>query len=213
MSEKKYAFLPVIFFDFQHFPEYDEYVNEHVHLMEERMPKIIPGLREQILETARTILLEEDDSRFSMRVIADRCSIASGTIYNYFPGKDAMLAAILMSDWTGVLQRMQDSASEADTFSSGIRGIYDAMTEYIDRYRSIWIRYSGTARDIPMQDKRHEQMIVQIEDSVKILLKRHAGRKEMILSRLLSESVLSAAMHKSITWDELHTLCTYIVKE
>ena len=177
------------------------------------MPKIIPGLREQILNTARTILLEEDDSRFSMRIIADRCGIASGTIYNYFPGKDAMLAAILMNDWTGVLQRMHDSASEADSFSGGIRGIYDAMTEYIDRYRSIWIRYSGTARDIPMQDKRHEQMIVQIEDCVKILLQRHAGRKEMILSRLLSESVLSTAMHRSITWDELHTLCTYIVKE
>ena len=177
------------------------------------MPKIIPRLREQILNTARTILLEEDDHRFSMRVIAERCGIASGTIYNYFPGKDAMLAAILMNDWTGVLSKMRISSAEADSFSDGIHGIYDAMAAYIDRYRGIWIRYSGTARDIPMQDKRHEQMIGQIDDCVKILLERFAGKKEKTLSRLLSESVLSAAMHRSITWDELRTLCTYIVKE
>ena len=177
------------------------------------MPKIIPGLREQILDTARTILLEEDDRLFSMRIIAERCGIASGTIYNYFPGKDAMLAAILMNDWSEVLDRMKDCAVSAGSFTEGMRGLYEAMTDFIGRYREIWIRYSGNARDIPMQDKRHEQMIGQIDDCMKILLKRYAGRKEMILSRLLSELVVSTAMYRSITWEELHALCTHIVKE
>ena len=73
------------------------------------MPKIIPGLQEKILQTARTILLEEEDSAFSMRSIAERCGIACGTIYNYFPGKDSMLAAILMHDWMDILERMHAS--------------------------------------------------------------------------------------------------------
>ena len=177
------------------------------------MPKIIPGLQEKILQTARTILLEEEDSAFSMRSIAERCGIACGTIYNYFPGKDSMLAAILMHDWMDILERMHASVQQAQSFSAGIRSMYDIMSEFVNCYRGIWLRYSGSARDIPMQDKRHEQMILQIKECVSELLARFAPKQTQKLARLLSESILTSVLHKSITWDELHTLCTYIVKE
>ena len=51
------------------------------------MPKIIEGVRENILNTARTMLFAEGYQSISIRAVAQACGIATGTFYNYFENK------------------------------------------------------------------------------------------------------------------------------
>ena len=63
------------------------------------MPKILENVRDEILEKARKILMEEGAEQLTMRHVADACGIAPGTIYNYFDSKEKLLAVVLFDDW------------------------------------------------------------------------------------------------------------------
>ena len=41
-----------------------------------------------------------------MREAARRCGVAVGTLYNYFPSKDALAAAVMLEDWHEDLDAM-----------------------------------------------------------------------------------------------------------
>lgn len=77
-------------------------LNEHAHKNRREagvMPKIINNLEENILSAARRLVAEQGYAAVTMRAIAKECGIAVGTFYNYYPSKDAMLAACLLHDW------------------------------------------------------------------------------------------------------------------
>ena len=71
------------------------------------MPKIIEGVRENILNTAREMLFSEGYQSISIRSVAKACGIATGTFYNYFDNKDFLIASIMMQDWQLALARMR----------------------------------------------------------------------------------------------------------
>ena len=81
-------------------------LNEHAHKNRREagvMPKIINNLEENILSAARRLVAEQGYAAVTMRAIAKECGIAVGTFYNYYPSKDAMLAACLLHDWQTAL--------------------------------------------------------------------------------------------------------------
>ena len=58
------------------------------------MPKIIPELRDKLLLAARKRLVQDESHDFSTRQLAADCGIAAGTVFNYFPTKESLLACI-----------------------------------------------------------------------------------------------------------------------
>ena len=63
------------------------------------MPKLIANLRENIPAEARRLLSERGYSGLSLRELADRCGVAVGTLYNYYPSKAALIARLMLEDW------------------------------------------------------------------------------------------------------------------
>lgn len=55
--------------------------------------------RESILRTCRGIVAENGISALNMRLVAERCHIALGTLYNYDQDKDALILAVVESIW------------------------------------------------------------------------------------------------------------------
>lgn len=55
---------------------------------------IDPHRRAAILEAARTVFLEQGYAGARMAAIAERAGVASGTIYLYFPSKEALATAL-----------------------------------------------------------------------------------------------------------------------
>ena len=63
--------------------------------------------KEQILSVCRSIIAEKGVSALSMRAVAERCHVALGSLYNYFPSKDDLLTAAVESVWEDIFREAQ----------------------------------------------------------------------------------------------------------
>ena len=77
------------------------------------MPKIIENLREELLAEAKRQIAERGYKNTTIRSVAAECGIAVGTVYNYFPSKEMLVAAFMYEDWQAQLDAMEDVPADA----------------------------------------------------------------------------------------------------
>ena len=107
------------------------------------MPKIIPELRESILMAARKSLLETETHDLSMRQLAQQCGTAVGTVYNYFPSKEALIAEVIMPDWLECCREMKEGAVSGADPLFAVRETAAALRRFTSRYAPVWSHYAG----------------------------------------------------------------------
>jgi len=83
------------------------------------------GLREEILDAARTLFVKDGYENVSIRKIADKIEYAPGTIYLYFRDKAEILDRICEETFAKLITRMQaiehDTAAPLDKLRRGLR--------------------------------------------------------------------------------------------
>jgi AcrR family transcriptional regulator len=83
------------------------------------------GLREEILDAARTLFVKEGYGSVSIRKIADKIEYAPGTIYLYFRDKAEILDTICEETFAKLLRKLQaiehDTAAPLDKLRRGMR--------------------------------------------------------------------------------------------
>ena len=67
--------------------------------------------REQIREAALAIAVREGIDHVSIRKLASACDMAVGSMYNYYPDKDALIEAVAETFW-GTIMKDQEKLSE-----------------------------------------------------------------------------------------------------
>jgi AcrR family transcriptional regulator len=77
--------------------------------------------REQILDEAARLILEEGLSAVSMERVAREVGISKGLVYNYFADRDALLAALLHREQTELRDRGMVTALHARSYAELIR--------------------------------------------------------------------------------------------
>src|ERR1022692_1456431 len=91
----------------------------------QRRARAKEGLREEILDAARTLFVKEGYESVSIRRIADMIEYAPGTIYLYFRDKAEILDRICEETFAKLIVRMQaiehDSAAPLDKLRRGLR--------------------------------------------------------------------------------------------
>ena len=107
------------------------------------MPKRIPDLDSRILSLSRQTLLEQGYNALSMRTLAAQCGVAVGTLYNYYPSKDALVARLILDDWQQMLLRMVEAAEGQFSLSEGLGELCRILEGFTARYRSVWAQYGG----------------------------------------------------------------------
>ena len=156
------------------------------------MPKIIEGVRENILNTAKNMLFTEGYQSISIRSVAKSCGIATGTFYNYFENKEVLIASIMVQDWQLVLDKMQEAVEKSTSVWNGMDGIYHAIEEFVEIYESIW-KQSGPAGASAITMERHHFLCQQIGGIVEILLCNKGYEEKKDFAIFLAENVLSSA--------------------
>ena len=71
------------------------------------MPKVIENIRRLLLEEARRQVAEKGYGAVTVRSIAAACGVGLGTMYNYFPSKDDLIATYILEDWQETLEGVE----------------------------------------------------------------------------------------------------------
>ncbi len=163
------------------------------------MPKIIPELREKLVLCARKRLTEDESHDFSTRQLAADCGIAAGTVFNYFPTKESLLACIMLEDWQISLGRMLDAAEHAETLESGLFKQESLLREFSRPFLPVWRSYDRRA---PLPEY-HQTLIHQLCGPLEVLLQKkgsRCGETELIV---LAELLLASSQREEGTIGKL----------
>ena len=95
------------------------------------MPKILDNPQERLLLEAKRQIEESGYAAMTVRSVANACGVGVGTVYNYFPSKEAMVATYLAADWKTCLAAIYKAGELAETPEPLLRCIYEELNRFI----------------------------------------------------------------------------------
>jgi AcrR family transcriptional regulator len=82
-----------------------------------------------ILAAAAHILEREGFGRYSTNAIAKRAGVSIGSLYQYFPGKDAITIALIQQEGARVVEAIEE-ASRIDNWQHALRAMIDVAARH-----------------------------------------------------------------------------------
>ena len=137
------------------------------------MPKVIPSLRESLIDAARKRLLYSDSHDITMRQIAADCNAAAGTAYNYFRSKEHLMATVMMRDWRETCRSLTEAAAQSEDLVCELRAIEGQLRDYVNRYRPAWNNYAGHEAVAARLERHRGNLINPVADAIAVLLEKH----------------------------------------
>ncbi len=128
------------------------------------MPKHLGKVKENILKSAEHLLLQKGLKTFTLRAVAAECHIAVGTIYNYFPSKDMILAEIMLADWMQTVSRTKVLCEVAKTVEEALKSAFGEVSVFTGKYSPIWAEYSAPVSFGKEDFDRHKMLVTQLAD-------------------------------------------------
>lgn len=101
------------------------------------MPKYIENLRQKLLDEAKEQTQTLGYGGVSIRSIAKGCGVGVGTVYNYFPSKDALIAGFMLEDWQKCIGRVEEISGTTNDPNVVTRCIYDCLVEFAQVHSAV----------------------------------------------------------------------------
>ena len=168
------------------------------------MPKQISDVREKLLNACSELLYTKGYRGVSIRAVADCCGIAVGTVYNYFPSKDQLIAGVLLQNWSSVHQRLLEEAQVDPDCEHAFRSLFEELRTFSVRYRVIWTEYQGLAPAYPFSKHAldwHNQFVDQISEITTILCRRFARDNPPYLATFIAKNLQYASVYSTVSFD------------
>ena len=86
------------------------------------MPKIIRDLKSRLIEEAKKQIELAGYGALTIRSVAKACGVGVGTVYNYFPSKDTLIATYMLEDWNRREAEEQAAAAAAKKAAEEAKG-------------------------------------------------------------------------------------------
>ncbi len=99
------------------------------------MPKILVDPKARVLREVDALLLQGGYSAVTIREVANRCGLGVGTVYNYFPSKEAMVAEYLLADWKACIAAISAVSGGAEAVA---RCMYDQLLLFSRRHSAVF---------------------------------------------------------------------------
>ena len=115
------------------------------------MPKIIENLPQRLQDEARRQIEQSGFAAMTIRSVAKGCGVGVGTVYNYYPSKEALVASFMLDDWKCCIEAIASSAENAENLEPVLQVIRDQITQFLDKYDLIFgdpaaaLSYTGSS--------------------------------------------------------------------
>ncbi len=150
------------------------------------MPKILESMREELLKTARKQIESRGYARTTIRSVAAECGIAVGTVYNYFPSKDMLIATFVSEDWHACIAPIAEMAE--DDAETRLRRVYDTIRMFADSHRALFSDSDAKNAYYAAFSERHRQLRAQLAGLILPVFGDAEDRT--FLSEFIAESLL-----------------------
>jgi len=109
------------------------------------MPKIIENLPQRLLDEARRQVETYGFAAMTIRTVAKGCGVGVGTVYNYYPSKEALVASFMLDDWKTCVASIEEVAAGSQTLEPVLRTVYEKLRLFMEQYDPIFRDESAAA--------------------------------------------------------------------
>lgn len=155
--------------------------------------------REAILQTCRELVSENGLSALTMRAVADRCHVALGSLYNYFPSKSELTIAAIESVWQDIF-RMDRGCCQSVSFPDYVQWIFSrvqaGMVEYPNFFTAHSLSFASPEKGEAKRTMEHyfEHMKAGLNQALRQDKRVRRDAFEAFSPEQLSDFVLSALL-------------------
>ena len=95
--------------------------------------------REQLLAAAKEIAYGQGLSQVNIRAVASKCGVAVGSIYNYFPTKADLIAAVIEDFWRQAAHMESCVPGPGELFPAYVGRLYSELRRNLSAFQSGWL--------------------------------------------------------------------------
>ena len=143
--------------------------------------------REQLLQAAKVLVAQEGAQALNIRRLAASCGVSVGSIYNYFPAKSDLVAALIGDFWREAVHGVPWPLT-ATKFEDCVEILYERLYDYFQTFEQEWLSQLMAMNQ--QERKRGKQVEAQ----------QFAHMRQRLLAVLLQDETISSAV-----WDETLT--------
>ena len=124
------------------------------------MPKIIENVKQKLMDETRRQIAECGYDAVTVRSVAKACEIGIGTVYNYFPSKDALIAAYMLSDWNECISSIELVSNVVASPEPVSFCIYNQLIQFAQKHQDI-IQNKSAVSSFHNSSSRYHGMLRQ----------------------------------------------------
>lgn len=131
------------------------------------MPKIIENLPQRLLDEARRQIETSGFAAMTIRSVAKGCGVGVGTVYNYYPSKEALVASFMLDDWNSCVAVIEGTAAASETLEPVLRIIYEKLNLFMDQYDPIFQDASAAVSYTGSTSQYHRVLRTQLAQPIR----------------------------------------------
>lgn len=136
------------------------------------MPKIIENPKQRLLDTARTLLIEDGASAFNLRQVTKASGIGLGTFYNYFEDKNDLLKSLFRIDFQPVMHSLKGFDDIRPlSFKAALFKLYSALSSFLDIYHDIFTDMASLMQ--VNQVHKEKEKLMGLQEALSAIIATH----------------------------------------
>jgi len=155
------------------------------------MPKVIENIRERLLEEAKRQIMEQGYSAMTIRSVASACGVGVGTVYNYFPSKDMLVASFMLEDWMECLAVIETECIVENGVEAALRCVYDELRSFTEKYAPLFSDEIAEKHSSAYLHQRHGLLRGQIAKPLIPICQQQSKVEVQLLAEFIAESLLA----------------------